>query len=956
MKKIKVYKLKIEHQDKEFYLLKRLFEEHPASDSPFENTMGALKVIYVANSSDKIRRIKEFIRNEKGGSFTPRLVTIGPLFEFLYEILPPEERLTQHLIKDAYAKVILRYLLINRRKELFPSSGFSLSPEASDFFLQWIKNIKEYNLHLTYEKGKVEYRPDASPFDLTSKVNRFNESLLFSLGKVFKLYEQFLKDNNLVDISDKRWWVIDHIKPSLLKEYSFFIEHLSILRGIEQKLFIKIYKEAKDVSTLDFFYSFPGTQFTTTGIIRGETEEIEVGNIGGEVTPEIRLRKYEKKENEVDAIARIIVEADVKKKIIIVSPEIDEYEKIFERIFPRYLIHPPSLSSRKLFEFPVIKTCLAIFEIINQHLRRRAVVSFLLSPFIKLLNEKERRRIDSITRKEMIVSGDDWKRIKNRAIEMRKISNFIEELKILKSKKGKAFIEKYLSLLDSLLRLKDEIEIKPYNKFLEYILSLTREPVVKIISEFGIKDFQRIFLSYTEAVNLSTTREVDERIEILDMEETGGMNFDIVFLIGLVEGKLPKEPQYNPLFSEKLLGEMGFPTYDMLYTLSKFNFESVMGSAKKVFCSFYNKDEKGNVFLRSPFLQDMNSEKEVGKENKVHTLLEWQLRIGEFIHQGEEINEAFLFNDMKKRALYIRDGIKRLRDGKRLRDVKGFLLSSKYFQEYVKKRINGLSKGLSAFALETYKRCPYNFLLSYILGLGELEEPEEGLDNLIRGKVIHEILASFFRRRLAKKIEENLTNDWEEMREMALDTIENRVPGVRDRILLRLELTSKDYKSLLKRFLDYEVRKNKGNTVKDVEWRFTGKDVHFKCDGQNLGLAGRIDRIDKNSDGIIIFDYKTGSKKNLPSARSIENGESFQFPFYHFAVEKSIGKVAKTVYYVINSKEGILTEEKKIIPQELFISNVISVWREIKELNFEPEVKSDCTKRCPFNELCPETT
>ena len=953
MKKIKIYKLTIDNQEKEFYLLKRLYEKHLKSDSFLENVMRVRKIIYVANSRDKIRRIKRYIRTQTL-SFRPRLVTIGePLFELLYDNLPPEDRLTKHVITDAYAKIILRHLLIDKRRYLFPSADFSLSPETSDFFLDWIKKIKEYNLHLSYREGEIKYRKDASHFDLANKENRFNERLLSILGKVFTLYEQFLKDNNLVDVSDKSWWVIDHLKPNLLKEYSFYIEHLSILRSIEQNLFRKIYQQSKTVSLLDFFYPFPGARFTTTGIIDGDKEVIEVDKTERECFQEIKLHPFGKKEHEVDAIAKIGDNEGFDKKIVIVSPDIDDYEKIFERIFPRYSMYPPSLSRRKLSQFPVIKTCLAIFEIINQHFRRRAVVSFLLSPYIKLLKEKEKRHIDRITREEMIVSGNDWKRLIDRQAEMSRVLNFIGELTILKSKKGKAFIEHYLSLLDSLLNIKDETEIKPYNKFLEYILSFKREPVVRTIREFGIKDFQRILFSYSQSVKVPIEQMVDERIEMLDLEETSGMNFERVFLIGLVEGKLPKEPQHNPLFSEKLLEEMGFPTYDMLYALSKFNFESVMKSVKKIYCSYYKKDEKGNVFLESPFLQGMEREELISEKDRVYTLLEWQMSTGEIIHKGEVINEILLMEDMKKRALLIRDGIKRLRDENRLRNVKSLLLSSNEFHEYVKKRIDGLSKGISAQGLETYQRCPYNFFLRYIVGIGELEEPEEGLDNLIRGKVIHKILACFYKRRLARKIEKNLLNNWEEMRKIALDAIEELAPGVRDRILLRLELISKDYESLLHKFLNKEVKENINHMLEDVEWKFTGKDVYIKCDGERLGLVGRIDRIDRDNDGLIIFDYKTGIKNNLPSNRSIDEGEHFQFPIYTLAVEKCLEKVIKTAYYVINSKEGISIEERKIIPQELLISNISRVWKEIKGLSFEPKFKSNCATRCIFNELCP---
>ncbi|MCK4235342.1 PD-(D/E)XK nuclease family protein [candidate division WOR-3 bacterium] len=956
MKSVKIFKLTIDNQEKEFFLIKNLIENNYSSDHfSLDNGKKARKIIYVANSGDKIRRLIEYLRNKNLMKIKPWLVSIRPLFDLLYDMLPPEERTAKRLISDEYAKIIIRHLLLNRRKYLFRTGDFSLSTETANFFLEWIKNIKEYNLSLKYKDSIISYREDSSCFDLLNRENRFNEKLLSILCKVFTLYEEFLSNNEIIDESDKRWWVIDHLKPHILKEYSFYIEHLSILRRIEQNLFMKIYKEAKSVSLLDFFYSFPGARFTTTGIIDVEKEEIEIKTKESDFVPEIKLLKYEKKEHEVDAIARKVKDENPDKNIIIISTEIENYTRTFERIFPRYSIHPSSLFRKELIQFPVIKTCLAIFEIIHQNFKRRAVVSFLMSPYIKILKDNERMIIDKVTREEMIVSGDDWKRIIDREGKFRVVSNFIKELNILKSKKGTAFIEQYVSILNNLIQLDEDIEIIAYNSLLRFILSIKRKPLVNTIQEFGIMDFQRIIFSYSESMKISLEQKIDTRVEMLDLEEIAGMNFNRVFLTGLVEGKLPRKPQHNPLFSEKLLEEMGFPTYDMLYTLSKFNFESIIKGAKKVYCSYYEKDEKGNVFIKSPFLQEIQEEEDMGIKDKVYTLLEWQMSIGEIIHTDKSFNENLFLEDMRNRVSIIKDAVKRLRDENRLQNIKEILFSSEELRKYVEIRINELSNRISAISLETYKRCPYSFFFRYILNLGELEEPEEGVDNLIKGKIIHHILARFYERRLSKKIKTNHINNWEELRKIALETIEKMAPGVRDRILMRLELISKYYKSLFQKFLETEVMENINHTVLDVEWKFYQNDVWIMCNGERLSFVGRIDRIDRNSDGLIIYDYKTGSKSNLPSNRKIENGESFQFPIYNLAVQKCIGKVAKTAYYVINSKEGCIIEERNQIPIEMFISNIERVWKEIKELNFEPLFKQGCETFCIYSEFCPKT-
>jgi ATP-dependent helicase/DNAse subunit B len=954
--KVNIYKLEIDNPHKEFFLLNKFLEEQITSDSTYENARKARKTIYVANSRNKIKRIKKFIKENGYGSSIPRLVSIKPLFDILYDLLPFQDRTEKRIISDYSSKIILRYILKNNKDSLFPSSGFSLSTETADFLLERIKKIKEYNLQINFDGGNISYRKDASHFDLTDKENRFNKNLLVSLAKIFTLYQDFLNDNKLLDVSDKEWWITDRISSKILREYNFYIEHFSILRGIEQCILKKIYERAKSVSLLDFSFSFPNPHFTTTGILEGKhnVETIETKKKNSETAR--KIFKYERKSHEVEGIAINISRAEENSKIIVSSPDIEQYEKIFERIFRRYHICLPTTAHKKLIEFPIIKTILSLFEIMNQNLKRKSVISFLFSPFIKILKEDKKNYIDNLTREALIVSGNDWKRLKGEKEETRAVLNFISEVNLLKQKKGAAFIEHYLFLLDSLFSIKDEEanEIEAYNRLIEFITFLIREPIKDTIAEFDMGDFERIFLSFSETTKLNVEQKSCEKIEFLDLEESASMSFDTIYLIGLAEGKLPQKPQHDPLFSEKLLEEMGFPTYDMLYTLSKFNLESVIKSAKNIYLSYYEKDEDGNEFIKSPFLQDIEEINYQKEEDNIQTMLDWQMGVGEIIHKGGDVETSTLNDKMKDRAQIIREGIKRINNKDRLGNIKALLSSNKDLKKYATKKIQKISKRLSANALETYARCPLQFFLNYIVRLGELEEPEEGADSLIIGKVIHKITSEFFKKKLNRKIVKKLTQDWDELKEMAEDVIIKMVPGRRDRILLKLQLISQYEKALLKQFLLKEVEENYEHKVMEVEWRFTSKEAHIIIDGKRVGLSGRIDRIDKVDNELIIYDYKTGSKDKLPSNNKIREGEYFQFPIYDYAVSNNLGDVAKTAYYVINSRDKVSIVEREKVPFKLLQSNITRVWREIKGLNFEPKPSSKCETQCPFIELCPE--
>jgi hypothetical protein len=953
MRPVRIYRLSIDDPEKEFFLFKKLLEENPQTSSSLENHKNMEKVIYVANSSEKTKKLKEFQKDTEYPTLGPCITTVQPLFELFYEKLPLQLRIDKHLISDEYAKIIIRHIIKEYAKNLTPRGDFNLSSETSSFFFEWIKNIKEYNLHLKYESHSIGYREDSDHFTLDGKEQRFNSTLFIALCRIYEHYSQFLDEHQIIDRIDKRWWVIDHLDSKLLRDYSFYIEHLSILRKIEQIFFSKIYKNGQHVSLLDYTYPFSDNHLTSTGIVIGEKEIFPIAAQKKRRSSITVLHRYQKKEHEVEAIAKSIQSRDLNEKITIISPNIDSYEKVFARIFPLYSIHSPLLSKKELAQFPIIKTCMAPFEIITQNFSRRSVVSFLLSPLVKILKKTERRNFDRVTRERLIVSGRDWEKIIESVNDWGTVTDFINRLNILKTQKGLDFLNHYIALLDLTVAVEDENEIRPYNEFIGFLHSLRREPLLHTIENFNIYEFQRIFLSYITSKKIQVEFESARPIEMLSLEETSGMVFERVFLIGLVEGELPRKPQYNPLFSEKLLEEMKFPTYDLLYSLSKFNFESIECSVDEITCSFFEKDERGNIYMGSPFLHDIKKEVKHPHKTSIQTFQEWQIRIGEMIHDGKEIEENLLSEDLKEKAHYIQEGIERLKDDKRLRSIKETLLSNRDFERFVKKRIEDLSSRLSAYSLETYVRCPYSFFFSFILKLRELEDPETGVDASLRGKVIHSILSRYFKRRLETKVRKTIAKEWDMLKTISSDTIEEMAPGTRDKILLKLELVTSNHASPLHKMLKIEELENRDHIVMDVEWVFSRKEVSIECDGERIGISGRIDRIDRYKDSLVLFDYKTGRKRHLPKNKNIKGGKNLQLPLYGLAVQQKLRKVPKTAYYVINNKDGCSIEERESIPNELLISNICKIWEEIKELNFEPKSHGNCSRFCAYSTFCP---
>ena len=138
-------------------------------------------------------------------------------------------------------------------------------------------------------------------------------------------------------------------------------------------------------------------------------------------------------------------------------------------------------------------------------------------------------------------------------------------------------------------------------------------------------------------------------------------------------------------------------------------------------------------------------------------------------------------------------------------------------------------------------------------------------------------------------------------------------------------------------------------------------EVEYTFDGVKLDtytLTGKIDRIEKNSDGTYeLYDYKTGqpvSEKQVAAGGNKKNYYN-QLCFYKYAFEKATGKkVLKTgLIYVEEHRKNVYKELTK--DDMNYIENLIkSTYEKINTLQFDP-IKEDLNgvcKGCPYKHLC----
>lgn len=298
----------------------------------------------------------------------------------------------------------------------------------------------------------------------------------------------------------------------------------------------------------------------------------------------------------------------------------------------------------------------------------------------------------------------------------------------------------------------------------------------------------------------------------------------------------------------------------------------------------------------------------------------------------------------------------------------------------------------SITALESYAFCPFAYFAGKILKLEEWAEKEEiaGLD--IIGTVYHETLAAFLRGHLEEKLRpEREAEYWSEIQRVLEDVSERLqdegviIPG------RTWEYRRRHLERYLRRWLEYEIGQQNAEglafTPAYLEWGFglplkPGMDaasvdtpLTLAIDGSEVLVNGKVDRIDRAGDKLVVIDYK---RKYCPKFNELEAGTDLQAALYIQAAEQFLGQLGVTVagggYYSIEAckKEGGMWRSELVedlphrsaraagnLPKEAWDEAQEALRRKIGDFvrgiragRFAATPSGDCPRYCPGLDVC----
>ena len=233
---------------------------------------------------------------------------------------------------------------------------------------------------------------------------------------------------------------------------------------------------------------------------------------------------------------------------------------------------------------------------------------------------------------------------------------------------------------------------------------------------------------------------------------------------------------------------------------------------------------------------------------------------------------------------------------------------------------------ISATRLESWARCPFSYFLGHVLRLSALDTPEEtvAISALDRGGLMHKILERFIKESNTPPSDQ----DWppEDRSRLTLiaheefANVESR--GVTGKPIL-WELDKEEMLSDLDAFLeeDANLRQTLGSTSIEVELKFGSEgNTPTVTDAESpLRFRGQIDRLDLTADGrsVLVIDYKTGKPDYFRGLDkdAIDRGKHLQLAIYSLAAREIFpnSEQVRAAYWFATTKGGF-----KQVPSQHF--------------------------------------
>jgi len=455
-----------------------------------------------------------------------------------------------------------------------------------------------------------------------------------------------------------------------------------------------------------------------------------------------------------------------------------------------------------------------------------------------------------------------------------------------------------------------------------------------------------------------------------------------LFVMGLSEGEFPSAPAPDPLFAAS--ERVSYPTQYGINLRSPYPADNaslwwlVLSNCHQSLTLLRPAiDEGGAPWEPSPYWEEVVNkgsvrvnEIKVGYSPNVENATSPAELLAALAQRNtQEVPEALKASWAGAQSAF---NVMQLRHSWRSAPTYEGLLEDEGIQTVLSARF-GEDHSWSASRLNRYGSCPFGFFAQYVLNLDEDYEPEEGMDVMQRGSLLHAILEELHRKlaangiALAPETQIQILTELDEVC-VAIFSAAPRKLGFRPNALWKYE--QEELKNLLAALVRWECE-NPGHYLPfEQEFRFGVKGSEAPAyplvtsDKKPFLIHGVVDRIDQTeNDELRILDYKSGS--TTYSQKDMAEGLALQSPLYAVVVNNILGKPVLSSAYLLIPKRDF---SGKLQFDDGRPENDETVQGAIDQVgNFVHQIRSgyfpnlpaksisgsfSCSTYCPFTSMC----
>jgi ATP-dependent helicase/DNAse subunit B len=391
------------------------------------------------------------------------------------------------------------------------------------------------------------------------------------------------------------------------------------------------------------------------------------------------------------------------------------------------------------------------------------------------------------------------------------------------------------------------------------------------------------------------------RVAVLDLLRARTRRFEVVFVLGLQEGQLPRRAQSSPFLDEERKAELERSSRgarllrtDPVSRDRYLFYTACTRPTRRLYLVREAATDEGAPREPSPFWEEARGlfpaeEVERWTKRRALSALTWPLEAAPNERERVRAVASLAAGDPKPaRAIAGANGWDRRLD----RALTAFQRPTRLTHPTVLEELRRKAS-FSVTDLERFGDCSSMWLFERVVSPRSIDAE---VDARLRGNVAHQALFSFFKglpkRTGAERVRpENLSDALEFLRECLAEALQAHV---------RLdfpELERRELEESLARDLEQLVRREAESPSPLVPDRFevsfgyerSAQELQRGLDLGGFTVSGKIDRIDRDPFGArgVVVDYKSG--KSAYSARRIEDELHLQIPLYMLVLRDLVG-------------------------------------------------------------------